>query len=109
MQGVTTQLNQSYSEDRTSDLIGQAQDISNTIGILRQQLSLQQESAAAQHDQTEAFHNTIKIVNELRDKIADFDDFFRPVRNYLYWEPHCYDIPSCSALRSVFDAIDGID
>ena len=31
--------------------------------------------------------------------IADFDDFFRPIRNYLYWEPHCYDIPVCWALR----------
>ena len=34
-------------------------------------------------------------MHELRDHIADFDDFFRPIRNYLYWEPHCYDIPLC--------------
>ena len=45
---------------------------------------------------------------ELRDHIADFDDFFRPIRNYFYWEPHCYDIPICWALRSVFDTVDGI-
>ncbi len=32
---------------------------------------------------------------DLRDHIADFDDFFRPLRNYFYWEPHCYDIPVC--------------
>ena len=43
-------------------------------------------------------------VAELRDHIADFDDFFRPIRSYLYWEPHCYDIPLCWSLRSVFDA-----
>ena len=41
--------------------------------------------------------------------IADFDDFFRPIRNYFYWEQHCYDIPVCWSLRSVFDALDGID
>ena len=29
------------------------------------------------------------ITDELRDHIADFDDFWRPVRNYFYWEPHC--------------------
>ncbi len=46
---------------------------------------------------------------DLRDKIANFDDFFRPLRNYFYWEPHCFDIPICAALRSVFDALDGID
>ena len=39
-------------------------------------------------------------VAELRDHIADFDDFLRPIRNYLYWEPHCYDIPMCWSTRS---------
>jgi len=48
-------------------------------------------------------------VAELRDHISDFDDFFRPVRNYLYWEPHCYNIPICWSLRSTFDALDGVD
>jgi RND superfamily putative drug exporter len=47
--------------------------------------------------------------NELRDHIADFDDFLRPIRNYFYWEPHCFDIPVCWSLRSVFDTLDGID
>ena len=46
---------------------------------------------------------------DLRDKIANFDDFFRPLRNYFYWEPHCFDIPVCWAFRSLFDALDGID
>ncbi|MGE5695667.1 MAG: MMPL family transporter, partial [Candidatus Sericytochromatia bacterium] len=45
----------------------------------------------------------------LRAKIANFDDFFRPLRNYFYWEPHCFDIPFCWALRSLFDAVDGVD
>ncbi|GAS93545.1 transport protein [Mycolicibacterium canariasense] len=27
----------------------------------------------------------------------------------MYWEPHCYDIPSCWAIRSIFDTLDGID
>ncbi|MET4432970.1 MMPL family transporter [Mycolicibacterium sp. 624] len=108
MQGVTTQLNQSYSEDRTADLLGQADDISKTIDILRQQMALQKETAAAQNEQTTAFRDIIPVMNDLRDKIANFDDYFRPLRNYFYWEPHCFDIPSCAALRSVFDAIDGI-
>ena len=49
------------------------------------------------------------IAQDLRNKIANFDDFFRPLRNYFYWEPHCFDIPVCAALRSVFDALDGLD
>ena len=48
-------------------------------------------------------------IAELRDNIANFDDFFRPLRNYFYWEPHCFDIPVCWAIRSMFDTLDGID
>src|ERR1041384_3360637 len=51
---------------------------------------------------------TVDIV-ELRDHISDLDDFIRPIRSYLYWEPHCYDIPVCWTMRSVFDTLDGIN
>ena len=45
----------------------------------------------------------------MRDHLANFDDVVRPLRNYFYWEPHCFDIPACSGVRSIFDAIDGVD
>jgi RND superfamily putative drug exporter len=65
--------------------------------------------AADTHAETQAFHDTIATINQLRDQIANFDDFFRPLRSYFYWEKHCYDIPVCFAFRSVWDTIDGID
>src|SRR5262249_22855062 len=77
--------------------------------ILRQQYAAQQELNAATAEETEKFHETVATVQDLRDKIANFDDFFRPLRNYFYWEPHCFDIPMCWALRSLFDALDGVD
>ena len=49
------------------------------------------------------------ITGELRDNIANFDDFFRPIRNYLYWEPHCQNIPICFSFRSIFDVLDDVD
>ena len=101
-------MNLSYQKDRAADLLKQADEISNTVGILKQQLALQQQSAAATHEQTQAFHDTVTVVNDLRDKLANFDDQFRPLRNYFYWEPHCFDIPMCAALRNVFDSLDGI-
>ena len=52
--------------------------------------------------------DTSANINEVRDHLADFDDFFRPLRNYFYWEPHCFNIPMCWALRSIFDSLDGI-
>jgi len=101
-------MNLSYQRDRAQDLLKQADEIDNTINVLRQQLALQQQSAAVTHEQTEAFHDTVDTVTDLRDKLANFDDQFRPLRNYFYWEPHCFDIPMCAALRSVFDSLDGI-
>ena len=97
-----------FQQARAQDLLTQVAEIDKTIGILKQQYQLQQRANAATAQQTQAFHDTVATAAELRDKIADFDDFFRPLRNYFYWEPHCYDIPVCAALRSIFDALDGI-
>jgi RND superfamily putative drug exporter len=101
--------NLQYQQDRARDLLKQVDEIDKSVGILRQQYALQQLSLAATHEQVEAFHQTVEVTKDLRDKIANFDDFFRPLRNYFYWEPHCFDIPICAALRSIFDALDGID
>ena len=79
------------------------------IDVLRQQYALQQQSSDITHEQSEAFQQTVVVAQDLRDKIANFDDFFRPLRNYFYWEPHCFNIPVCFALRSLFDALDGIN
>jgi len=101
-------MNLGYQKDRAQDLLRQAGEIDKTISVLKRQLALQQQSAAVTHEQTQAFHDTVTTVNDLRDKLADFDDQFRPLRNYFYWEPHCFDIPMCQAMRSVFDSLDGI-
>ncbi|MBW0012302.1 MMPL family transporter [Mycobacterium sp.] len=101
--------NLQYQKDRAEDLLKQADQLRDTIGILNRQYALQQQLAASTHDETTSFHDTLAIINDLRDKIANFDDFFRPIRSYFYWEKHCYDIPVCFALRSIMDALDGID
>ena len=49
------------------------------------------------------------ITDTIRDHLADLADFLRPVRSYFYWEKHCYDIPVCWAIRSIFDTFDGVD
>jgi len=98
-----------FQQARSADLLKQVEVINKSIDILRQQYSLQQQSGVLTHEQAKAFQDTVATAKDLRDKIANFDDFFRPLRNYFYWEPHCYDIPVCAALRSIFDALDGID
>jgi len=98
-----------YQQDRAADLLKQVDVINDSINVLRQQYALQQQSSDITHEQSQAFQDTVATAQNLRDKIANFDDFFRPLRNYFYWEPHCFDIPACWALRSLFDALDGIN
>jgi len=98
-----------FQQARADDIARQIAEISQSITVLQQQYALQQQAASATDEQAAAFRDTVATVEELRDKVANFDDFFRPMRNYFYWEPHCFDIPVCAAMRSVFDAIDGVD
>jgi putative drug exporter of the RND superfamily len=108
-QSAAQQENLTYQRDRANDLQRQAGELAKTINILKQQYVLQQQLAASTHSETENFHDTLAMLKDLRNKIANFDDFFRPVRSYFYWDQHCYDIPACFALRSVFDALDSLD
>jgi putative drug exporter of the RND superfamily len=101
--------NLKYQMDRAQDLLRQSAELTKTIGILQQQYALQKQLAGATHDETQKFHETLAIISEVRDKLANFDDFFRPLHSYFYWEKHCFDIPVCFALRNTFDALDSVD
>jgi putative drug exporter of the RND superfamily len=108
-QSAAQQQNLTYQQDRANDLLRQAGELAKTIDILKQQYVLQQQLAASTHSEAQSFHDTIDTIRDLRDKIANFDDFFRPLRAYFYWDKHCFDIPVCWAIRSVLDALDGVD
>jgi RND superfamily putative drug exporter len=108
-QSAGQQENLTYQRERADDLQRQAGELAKTINILKQQYTLQQQLATTTHDEAQSFHDTIDTIKDLRDKVANFDDFFRPLRAYFYWDKHCFDIPVCWAIRSVLDALDGID
>jgi putative drug exporter of the RND superfamily len=109
MQGVTQQLNQKYQIDQMADMQKQADEMQTTIDSMVKMQSLTQQMSDDMHVMVKKMHDMTIDVAELRDHMADFDDFFRPIRSYFYWEKHCFDIPVCWSLRSVFDALDGID
>jgi RND superfamily putative drug exporter len=109
MQGTTQQLNQKYLQDRMADMLVQADEMQNTIDTMTRMSNLTAEMADTTHNMVAKMKDMTLDVAELRDNIADFDDFFRPIRAYFYWEPHCYDIPVCHSFRAIFDALDGVD
>jgi putative drug exporter of the RND superfamily len=98
-----------FQKDRMNDMLVQAGELEKTVNIMQRLYGLIQQLANTTHHMVGDTHDIQAITNELRDHIADFEDFFRPIRSYFYWEKHCYDIPICWSLRSVFDSIDGVD
>ncbi|HEV7853077.1 MAG TPA: MMPL family transporter, partial [Mycobacterium sp.] len=109
MQGTTQQMNQDYMDKVMSNMLIQANDMQTTIDTMTRMQSLTQQMADTTHAMVEKTKQMAVDIGEVRDNIADFDDFLRPIRNFLYWEPHCYDIPVCHSIRAIFDTLDGID
>jgi RND superfamily putative drug exporter len=109
MSGTFQEMNRSYAQQTMDNMLVQANDMQTTIDTMTKMNALMGEMAAVTHSMVAKTRDMTIDVAELRDHIADFDDFFRPLRNYFYWEPHCYDIPLCWSMRSVFDTLDGID
>ncbi|OBF25535.1 MMPL family transporter [Mycobacterium sp. ACS4331] len=109
MSGTMQTMNRKYLMDRTDDMLKQSEDMQKTIDTMTRMVELMTEMTATTQSMVGKTHTMADDITELRDHIADFDDFVRPLRNYLYWEPHCYNIPMCSSMRSIFDALDGLD
>lgn len=102
-------LGMPFQKDRMEDMQKQADEMARTIDVLQRMYGLMQQLVATTHRMVASTHELQDATNEVRDHLADFQDFFRPLFNYLYWEPHCYDIPVCWAIRAVADALDSID
>jgi len=100
---------QHYQEEQAKNLLTQADELRKTMATLHQQMQVTQDLSNTTHQTVILTKETVQITEALRDDIANFDDFFRPIRSYFYWEKHCFDIPACWTLRSIFNALDGID
>ena len=98
-----------FQEERMDDLLKQADDMATMIGIMQDQYRLMLQMNDLTHTLIGKTHELKVALDETRDSIANFDDFFRPIRNYFYWEPHCFNIPICHSLRAIFQTLDGID
>lgn len=108
-QAVSMNENLQFLKARLGDVQTMTDHLTSMIAIMGRMHALSVQLAQATHTAEGAAQDMSATTAQLRDQIADFDDFFRPLRNYLYWEPHCFDIPVCHAVRSVFDATDGFD
>ena len=109
MQNAGQMQSMKYQRDQMNNMLKQADEMTKTIATMQRMYDLMTQLVATTHRMVGDTEEMQQITNELRDRIADFDDFWRPVRSYFYWERHCFDIPMCWSIRQIFDAIDGVD
>jgi RND superfamily putative drug exporter len=108
-QSLLNKLNEQYQGDRTADMLKQANDMQTNIDTMEKMQGITVQMAETTNNMVTKTKDMSITLEQVREQLANFDDFFRPLRNYFYWEPHCYDIPVCWSLRSIFDALDGIN
>ena len=110
MQGTNQQMNEKYMQDRMADMLVQADEMQSTIDTMERMSALMGQMSEVTHSMVAKTKDMTVDIAELRDHIADFDDFFRPLRNYLYWRStvttsrcagHCgpFSTPSTASTR----------
>ncbi|MCV7089654.1 MMPL/RND family transporter [Mycobacterium interjectum] len=109
MQNAGQMQSMKYQRDQMDNMLKQADEMTKTIANMQRMYDLMTQLVATTHRMVGDTVEMQQITNELRDRIADFDDFWRPIRSYFYWEKHCFDIPICWSIRQIFDALDGVD
>jgi RND superfamily putative drug exporter len=107
--GVMQTMTRPYLQENMDTLLVQADEMQKSVATMTEMIGLMEEMSATTHNLVAKSKDLSVEIAELRDSISNFDDFFRPIRNYFYWEPHCFNIPVCWSMRSVFDALDGVD
>lgn len=108
-QSIPIQQNLQFMRDRTGDMLKMSDELGAMIGSMERIQGLVGQMSGATNHMVGDMHDAQATLNEMRDHLADFDEFARPLRGYLDWEPHCFNIPVCWATRSAFEAIDGVD
>ncbi|MET0899081.1 MAG: MMPL family transporter [Mycobacterium sp.] len=106
--GTGQLMNNDFQQIVLDNTLQQANEMQVTIDSMTKMQGITLELADVTRRMSDKMQDTSANLNDVRDHLADFDDQFRPLRNYFYWEPHCYDIPMCWALRSIFESLDGI-
>jgi putative drug exporter of the RND superfamily len=109
MQSVPITQNLQFLKTRISDIDTMAGDLGTMITSMQTMHAMMTRFSDATARTVTDLAAMKDSVDQMRDHLADFDDAVRPLRNYFYWEPHCFDIPVCWGIRSAFDAVDGVD
>ncbi|HPX36329.1 MAG TPA: MMPL family transporter [Mycobacterium sp.] len=122
MSSVPITQNLQFLKQRVGDISGMSDELGAMIGSMTEMQNLMNRMSTAMNTTVESANgmvasgqrsvadmNVMKAtLDRMRDRVADFDDAVRPIRNYFYWEPHCLNITVCEGIKAAFDATDGV-
>ena len=122
MSSIPITQNLQFLKERVADIGGMSDNLSAMIASMTEMQSLMNRMSGSMSSTVDSATgmaqsgqrsvedmNAMKVtLDGMRDRVADFDDAVRPLRNYFYWEPHCLNITVCEGIRAAFDATDGI-
>jgi putative drug exporter of the RND superfamily len=109
MQSQLIMQNMAYLKARIADIHKMADELGVTINLMQRMYDVMQQLTDTTHRLAGDTQGMTEVTDQLRDHLSDFDDVWRPIRSYFYWEKHCFDIPICWSFRSLFDSLDSID
>ncbi len=109
MQNAGQMQDMTYMKASINELLKQADMLARQIVLMKRMYEFQKKMTEITHQTFTETKDLTLVVNELRDNVSDFEDFWRPIRSYFYWEKHCYNIPICWSIRSIFDLFNGVD
>jgi putative drug exporter of the RND superfamily len=98
-----------FNKQQNANTNEQAQITAHTVAVTRKEIDYFQNLSDELHKTVLTVEDLQRITEDMNSEISNFDDFWRPVKSYFYWEKHCFDIPICWTFRSLFDTLDNID
>ena len=108
MQNAVQMQSMEYMRVRTDDMLLQAELVDRQITIMKRLYDLQKQITEITHHSVVNAQEMAMMIAQLSDRLASFEDIWRPIRSYFYWEKHCIDIPLCVSIRSIFDIVDTV-
>ena len=109
MNSSSTLQTAKFMNDSMASMLEQADEMGHTIATMQHMYGVMKEMTETTHEMAGDMHVLQGDIDTVRQHVADFEDTWRPIRSYFYWEKHCFDVPVCSSLRSIFDLLDDID
>jgi putative drug exporter of the RND superfamily len=98
-----------FNREQNINTDQQADIQAHSVAVLRREIGFFQKVSDEIHNTVLTVEDLQHVADNINEEVSNLDDFFRPIKSYFYWDKHCFDIPICWALRSVWDTIDQID